>query len=69
MNLGDVLRMEYRLTQRCMEDEDFYEGIRAMLIDRDNSPRWSHSEPADVPKDLVDRYFSMLSEERELTFE
>jgi len=69
MNLGDVLKMEYRLTQRCMEDEDFYEGIRAMLIDRDNSPRWSHSEPADVPKDLVDRYFSMLSEERELTFE
>ena len=29
MSLQDVLQMEYRLTYRCMEDHDFYEGVRA----------------------------------------
>jgi len=69
LNLGEVLKMEYRLTQRFMEDNDFYEGIRAMLIDRDNCPRWSYSQPDDVPEYVVDAYFSMLPMERELTFE
>lgn len=29
MTLQDVLVMEYRLSQRCVEDHDFYEGVRA----------------------------------------
>ena len=29
MSLQEVLVMEYRLSQRCVEDKDFYEGVRA----------------------------------------
>ena len=29
LNLQDCLEMEYRLSQRCIEDKDFYEGVRA----------------------------------------
>lgn len=29
MSLQDVLQMEYRLSQRCVQDKDFYEGVRA----------------------------------------
>ncbi len=29
MTLQDVLQMEYRLVQRCVQDKDFYEGVRA----------------------------------------
>ncbi len=41
MSLQDVLQMEYRLSQRCMLDKDFYEGVRAGTIDaasRENRP-------------------------------
>lgn len=38
LSLMDVLRMEYRLSQRCMENNDFYEGVRALLVDKDNTP-------------------------------
>ncbi|XP_075368554.1 3-hydroxyisobutyryl-CoA hydrolase, mitochondrial isoform X1 [Mycteria americana] len=40
MSLQDVLTMEYRLSQACMRGHDFYEGVRAVLIDKDQSPRW-----------------------------
>ena len=29
MNLAEILQVEYRLSQRCLEDHDFYEGVRA----------------------------------------
>jgi enoyl-CoA hydratase/carnithine racemase len=33
MNLQQVLRMEYRLSQRCMLDHDYYEGVRAGMLE------------------------------------
>ncbi|WP_369012524.1 enoyl-CoA hydratase/isomerase family protein, partial [Klebsiella pneumoniae] len=43
MDYEDVDAMEYRLSQGCMAGHDFYEGIRAVLVDKDHSPHW---EPA-----------------------
>lgn len=60
LSLADCLKMEYRLTQRCMEDTDFYEGIRAVLVDKDNSPKWNPSNLSGVSKETVDRYFERL---------
>mmetsp|Transcript_12547 Transcript_12547/g.14718 ORF Transcript_12547/g.14718 Transcript_12547/m.14718 type:complete len:374 (-) Transcript_12547:264-1385(-) len=40
-NLGECLKMEFRMSQRFMRrDSDFYEGVRALLIDKDHSPKW-----------------------------
>eukprot|EP00092_Neocalanus_flemingeri_P013457 GFUD01014511.1.p1 GENE.GFUD01014511.1~~GFUD01014511.1.p1 ORF type:complete len:287 (+),score=129.31 GFUD01014511.1:120-863(+) len=66
--LGDVLRMEYRLVTRCCQDKDFYEGVRAALIDRDNKPVWVPGSVEEVAMDKVDWYFSSLGEE-ELSLE
>ncbi len=37
--LSECLKMECRLVMRCCEDQDFYEGVRALLVDRDNKPK------------------------------
>ncbi len=46
--------------------KDFYEGVRAVLVDRDNSPQWTPSTLQDVTDELVDKYFARLPEDREL---
>ncbi|NXY14423.1 HIBCH protein, partial [Atrichornis clamosus] len=60
MNLQDVLIMEYRLSQACMRGHDFYEGVRAVLIDRDQSPRWKPATLAEVTDEFVDNCFKPL---------
>jgi len=66
MNLDEVLKMEYRISQQCCAQNDFYEGIRALLVDRDNSPNWQPSKVEDVTDQLVDSYFKPLDEVNEL---
>ena len=34
------MRMEYRMVSKVMSDHDFYEGVRALIIDKDNKPLW-----------------------------
>lgn len=43
MDLGECLQMEYRISQAMMQKPDFYEGIRAVLVDRDNKPSWAEA--------------------------
>ena len=66
-SLGDVLKMEQRLVLRCCEDTDFYEGVRATLIDRDNKPNWSPATIEEVSQEKIDHYFSDIGD-RELKF-
>ena len=41
MSLADCLRLEYRLVSNIIDNpQEFDEGIRALLIDKDNKPRW-----------------------------
>jgi enoyl-CoA hydratase len=67
LGFDDCLRMEYRLTQTVLADHDFYEGIRAVLIDRDNAPKWHPKTLDAIDETSVDRYFEPPSE-GDLTF-
>ncbi|XP_066409602.1 3-hydroxyisobutyryl-CoA hydrolase, mitochondrial isoform X1 [Molothrus aeneus] len=60
MSLQEVLRMEYRLSQACMKGHDFYEGVRAVLIDKDQSPKWKPSALEEVSDEFVDNCFKPL---------
>lgn len=60
-DLKECLIMEYRVSQRCMAT-DFQEGIRALLVDRDNNPSWAPTPSAEV----VQHFFDPLPEEGEL---
>jgi enoyl-CoA hydratase len=66
-DLDAALTLEYRLTQHVMAAHDFYEGVRAMLIDRDQKPGWRPATLAEVDGSIVDGYFAPIGE-RELRF-
>ncbi len=66
LSMGECMQMEYRMVSRFMDGNDFYEGVRALLIDKDKSPKWSHQSISDVTKSEVEAYFSPLEQELEL---
>ncbi|KAK6045332.1 hypothetical protein COOONC_17163 [Cooperia oncophora] len=55
--------MEYRLTQRSLEDHDFYEGCRAILIDKDRNPKWKPATLEEVSDSHIEQYFAPLGRE------
>ncbi len=55
-----ALEMEYRVTSRMVEGGDFIEGIRAQVIDKDRTPKWSHASPADVTEAEVAGWLAPL---------
>jgi enoyl-CoA hydratase len=64
----EALVLEYRLTQHVMQRPDFFEGVRAILIDKDQSPKWQPATLAAVSDADVAWYFEPLGP-RELTFD
>ncbi|WP_321396603.1 enoyl-CoA hydratase/isomerase family protein [Emcibacter sp.] len=65
----DCMRMEYRLVNHLVTyQSDFFEGIRAVLIDRDNSPKWSPASLREVCEEDVMKHFEPLGD-RELNLQ
>ena len=50
-----------------MQSHDFQEGVRAVIIDKDNAPSWDPATIEGVPDEMIDKYFAPLGED-ELTF-
>ncbi len=61
-DLAEVLRAEYRLSQHFVHDSDFFEGIRAAIIDKDRRPRWQPDRLEAVDEARVAGYFAPLAE-------
>uniref|UniRef100_A0A8C0SJE6 3-hydroxyisobutyryl-CoA hydrolase n=2 Tax=Canis lupus familiaris TaxID=9615 RepID=A0A8C0SJE6_CANLF len=58
--LQEVLTMEYRLSQACVGGHDFHEGVRAVLIDKDQSPKWKPADLKEVTDEDLNNYFKPL---------
>ncbi len=58
MDFDAAMVMEYRLSQACMAGHEFYEGIRALLIDKDNRPAWEPATLEGVKPELVEAHFA-----------
>ncbi|WP_241503698.1 enoyl-CoA hydratase/isomerase family protein [Ferruginivarius sediminum] len=67
MDFDDCMRMEYRLSQACMAGHEFYEGIRAVLVEKDHAPKWRPATLAEVDDAEIERAFAPLGE-RDLAF-
>lgn len=57
LSMGECIKMDYCLVNHFMRDSDFYEGIRALLIDKDKSPHWQPESLALVSEAKVADYF------------
>ncbi len=60
LSMDDCMRMEFRILNRMLAGKDFYEGIRAVLIDKGDTPRWRPADLASVTDAAVDAYFAPL---------
>jgi len=56
----DCMRAEFRIVSRIIHGHDFYEGVRAVIIDKDQKPAWQPARLADVQEGEVERHFAPL---------
>ena len=64
-DFADNMAMEYRIGSRVLVRPDFAEGVRAVIIDKDNAPKWDPATPEGVTDDLLDAIFAPLPPEEE----
>ena len=57
MSMAECIKMDYRLVVHFMRDHDFYEGVRALLVDKDKSPHWQPRSLSDVTSTMLSDYF------------
>jgi enoyl-CoA hydratase len=61
------MRQEYAVATRVVQRHDFVEGVRALLVDKDNMPRWEPATPQAVSEHLIDTIFAPMPEGEEWT--
>ena len=59
-DFADNMRMEYRIASRVLTRPDFTEGVRAVITDKTNDPKWDPATPEAVSDELIDSIFAPL---------
>ncbi len=59
------MQMEYRIGSRVVQMHDFLEGVRAVLVDKDNTPAWEPARLAGVTAEILDAIFAPLPQDME----
>lgn len=67
LDFEECMKLEFRLINRFANGHDFFEGVRAVVIDKDQSPKWKPARLADIDAAEVERYFAPLGGD-ELSF-
>ncbi len=68
LDFDDNMKMEFRMVCRVLAGHDFYEGVRAVVIDKDQAPKWQPATLDDVSDEMVQAYFESLGD-NELIFD
>ena len=64
-DFADNMVMEYRIGSRVLLRPDFVEGVRAVIVDKDNAPKWDPATPEGVTEELLDEIFAPLPAKQE----
>jgi enoyl-CoA hydratase len=59
----ECMQAEMRIVSRIVHDHDFYEGVRAVIVDKDNAPRWQPAALTEVTDAEVERHFATLGQD------
>ena len=59
-SFAENMAMEYRIGARIVQSHDFIEGVRAVIVEKDNAPKWSPATPEAVTEAQLDTIFSAL---------
>nr|WP_319386867.1 enoyl-CoA hydratase/isomerase family protein [uncultured Roseibium sp.] len=62
LTFNDCMKLEYRIVSHILEGEDFFEGIRAVVVDKDQSPKWNPNQLAQVDRAGLASYFEEPSD-------
>ncbi|MGQ8363879.1 enoyl-CoA hydratase/isomerase family protein [Glaciecola sp. 1036] len=62
LSLADCFRMELNIAMTCGYKGEFQEGVRALLIDKDNAPKWRYESIAEVPASEIEDYFNYFNQ-------
>ena len=65
LHFVDEMRMEYGIMVRLIHHPDFKEGVRALLIDKDNEPNWHPTNPAVIGEPRSTQFFEPLPPEEQ----
>jgi len=64
-DFAENMAMEYRIASRVIVRPDFAEGVRAVIVDKDNAPKWNPATAEDVSDELIDAIFAPLPPQEE----
>ncbi|MFL0587340.1 enoyl-CoA hydratase/isomerase family protein [Sphingomonas olei] len=59
-SFADEMRQEYAVGARVVQRHDFLEGVRAVIVDKDNAPKWDPATPEGVSDHVIDQIFAPL---------
>jgi len=62
LDFDDNMKMEFRVVSRIMRGKDFFEGVRAQILDKDREPKWSPASLAALNDNEIAKYFEGLGE-------
>jgi enoyl-CoA hydratase len=60
LEMDDCMKMEFRILNRMLAGHDFYEGIRAAVIDKGDMPKWRPATLAEIDESAIEAYFAPL---------
>ena len=60
LSVAACLRMERDMVRHCFKHGEVLEGIRALVVDKDNAPQWSPASLSDIDIELVESFFAQV---------
>lgn len=67
MSFADEMKQEYAVGAHVVQRHDFLEGVRAVIVDKDNAPKWDPATPEGVTEHMLDTIFAPLPEDEAWT--
>ena len=69
LSFEECMRIEFRMVSHILEGHDFYEGVRSVLIDRDNAPAWKPASIEAIDRAEIEAHFTTVPARGDLAFE